>query len=116
MNHDAVTTCTNLECEVDGVPLKGFLVDDGARFWVLARNEGDARTMVALVHVGGDESTVRERYEKSTGEPIDDIWVCPLTDEVMAGITFTDEDGTSRPMADEMRARQVRGIVASSEW
>lgn len=116
MNHNAVTTSANLECEVDGVKLVGFLVDDGARSWVWARDEADARMMVALVHVGGDETTVRDRYEKSVGEPMDDMWTCPLTDEVMIGVTFTDEDGEKRPMADEMRARQARGIVASSEW
>lgn len=114
---NAVTEHTNLECEVDGVKLTGFLLDDGARYWLWARDESDARMVVAEMATSQGEDP-REAYERQAGQSIDDAWVTPLTVEVMAGVTFQDDDGngTKRPMVDEMRARQGRGIVASSEW
>lgn len=50
----------------------------------------------------------------TVGENLDDAWACPLTVETLEGVTFRGDDGTARPMADEMRRNQTRGLVASS--
>ena len=119
MNFNAIDTHTNVECEADGVRLIGYVVDDGERWWVWARDERDARLIAGLSAIGiplhtQDYEEAAALYEETVGEKLDDAWVCPLTVETLEGVTFRDDDGTARPMADEMRRNQTRGIVASS--
>lgn len=119
MNFNAIDTHTNVECEVNGERLIGYVVDDGERWWVWARDERDARLIAGLSAIGIPlhEATYDEAallYEETVGEKLDDAWVCPLTVETLEGVTFRGDDGTGRPMADEMRRNQARGLVASS--
>lgn len=118
-HYDAITTHTSLECVVDGERLTGYLVDDGERWWVWARSAVDARAIAAMSAVGRPELDVpweeaSMAYLKATGMRMGDAWVTALTEEVLAEVKFQDEDGTTRPMADEMKLRARRGCVASS--
>ncbi len=118
-NHNAVTYHTNMECAPHGVRLTGYVVDDGARHWLWAANEEDAKMLVARALLGDEASDTEivELYEDECGVAMDEVWVCPLTKETLVGVTFTDdEDGSRRPMAEEMNRNQRRGIVASSEY
>lgn len=116
VTYDAVTTCTNMECVVDGERLVGFVVDDGARHWLWARDMADALMLAARSLVGEECEDVADAYYRATGNLIADMWACPLTVENLAGISFVDDDGGKRPMAEAMMACQRRGVVAGSEW
>ena len=119
MTFNAVDTHTNMECEANGERLIGYVVDDGERWWVWARDERDARLIAGLSAIGIPlrEATYEEAallYKETVGEALDDAWVCPLTVETLKGVTFHGDDGTTRPMVEEMRRNQARGLVASS--
>lgn len=109
MDFNAITEHTNMQCTENGVTLTGFVVDDGARHWVWARDAEDAKDVVMEAH--GFKS-----YEDDVGIPRADVWTCPLTHETLAGITCRCDDEGTIPMADAMMASPNRGLVACSEW
>ncbi len=113
-NFNAVTEHVNVECEVDGVRLVGFLVDDGARHWVWARDERDAITLVAEALMGDGCSI--DKYLSDVGLSMDEVYVMPLVEDMLVGIRFVDEDGNKYPMIDAFKANRCRGVVASSEY
>lgn len=107
---------TPIQCVKDGVTLTGYQVDDGARHWVWAIDEDDARRQVALSFLGGPEDGLEARYEAAIGWKLADAAADPLTGKRLRGVKFTTEGGTQVSMAAAMMTCRYRGLVASTEF
>lgn len=106
---DAVVEHHNVECIANGVHLLGFVVDDGARHWVWARDAEDAKDVVLECHS-------MESFESDLGVSREAVSVWGLTVETLDGVMCQCEDEPAVPMLDAMMECQQRVVVACSEF